>query len=463
MPNTFPQDLTAEWSRLEEKLLELVICMAKEVRRGVPHEEIQSIMLQRGHDSDKEITLAKLFYDTCCNIKNFDREVVFNGLKSKGFTDRFSECLLDEIQIRTSRDFLLNMYIKIFSDMHHSIEPEGPEYFRKKPFIFGTSNNQYDTANRVIWINDKQDKLLYVWDLLVDYQSKYVFEELLRYSASGPKHVRVSKDSHYYWELYQTMMREVKIETVMEKNNPEFIYGGTRVFQFLCQERILHIFCSHGCLYPTFYLDQYFVDRATVRIKPEIGDFVVDGGGFVGETAVRFSVAVGTAGKVYCFEPVYEHIQIIKQNIIANKLDNIVIMPYGLFDVNQENQPIMIGTHLMPTGSNAAISIHNNPDITKFPLAVLDDLVHNGTIERVDFIKMDIEGAEMEALRGAEDTIRKFKPKLAICVYHKLDHIYQIPEWIDGLGIGYKFYMDYFHHAAVEQVIFATTDPLPPL
>ena len=60
-------------------------------------------------------------------------------------------------------------------------------------------------------------------------------------------------------------------------------------------------------------------------------------------------------------------------------------------------------------------------------LITIDELVEELTLDRVDFIKMDIEGAERNALRGAAETIKRFRPKLAIATENLLDDIYSVP------------------------------------
>jgi hypothetical protein len=79
-------------------------------------------------------------------------------------------------------------------------------------------------------------------------------------------------------------------------------------------------------------------------------------------------------------------------------------------------------------------------------------------LDRIDFIKMDIEGGELPALKGAERVLRSFKPKLAISVYHNLRDFWEIPQWLNDLKLGYEFYLRHFtiHHE--ETVLFATTD-----
>ena len=86
----------------------------------------------------------------------------------------------------------------------------------------------------------------------------------------------------------------------------------------------------------------------------------------------------------------------------------------------------------------------------------LDDLVTSGSIKKADFIKMDIEGAEQQALRGAEKSIRRFKPDMAITVYHSLEDFWQIPQYLVSLNLGYVFYLRHFTIHAEETVLFAS-------
>ena len=67
----------------------------------------------------------------------------------------------------------------------------------------------------------------------------------------------------------------------------------------------------------------------------------------------------------------------------------------------------------------------------------IDNILHGS---RVDFIKMDIEGAELNALRGAEKSIRRYHPSLAVCAYHRTDDLITLPQYINSLG-GYHLYL----------------------
>ena len=75
----------------------------------------------------------------------------------------------------------------------------------------------------------------------------------------------------------------------------------------------------------------------------------------------------------------------------------------------------------------------------------IDSYVLEKNLKKVDFIKMDIEGSELSALRGASNSITKWKPKMAICLYHKLEDLWQIPQYIKSLRGDYEISMR--HHA----------------
>jgi FkbM family methyltransferase len=71
------------------------------------------------------------------------------------------------------------------------------------------------------------------------------------------------------------------------------------------------------------------------------------------------------------------------------------------------------------------------------------------------FIKMDIEGAELEALKGAKNTITEYHPQLAICVYHSLSDIWEIPLLIKSFYPGYRLYLRSYNYMGLETVLYA--------
>lgn len=68
---------------------------------------------------------------------------------------------------------------------------------------------------------------------------------------------------------------------------------------------------------------------------------------------------------------------------------------------------------------------------------------------------MDIEGAELQGLKGAKNIIVKNRPKLAICIYHKPEDILEIPLYLQSIVPDYKFYIRYYSNHDIETVLYA--------
>ena len=79
----------------------------------------------------------------------------------------------------------------------------------------------------------------------------------------------------------------------------------------------------------------------------------------------------------------------------------------------------------------------------------------NCILDEVTYIKLDIEGAELEALKGAKKIIQKYKPRLAVCIYHKKEDLIEIPQYLKELVPEYKFYVRHYSNTTWETVLYA--------
>jgi hypothetical protein len=86
------------------------------------------------------------------------------------------------------------------------------------------------------------------------------------------------------------------------------------------------------------------------------------------------------------------------------------------------------------------------------PVVGLDEALHD---QPVNFIKLDIEGAEPQALEGAKNLILQQKPGLAVCVYHEPRHLWSLGLWLHQLNVGYEFYMRTHAFNTFETVLYA--------
>jgi FkbM family methyltransferase len=89
---------------------------------------------------------------------------------------------------------------------------------------------------------------------------------------------------------------------------------------------------------------------------------------------------------------------------------------------------------------------------TEISVVALDDILEG---ERVSFIKMNIEGAEIEALCGAAQAIRRWRPKLAVSAYHRPSDLWRIPALVGELDLDYKLYLRQHDGGVIETVLYA--------
>lgn len=165
------------------------------------------------------------------------------------------------------------------------------------------------------------------------------------------------------------------------------------------------------------------------------GDIVLDCGANVG-VYTRKALDAG-ARLVVAIEPAPENLECLGRNFSGEiAAGRVVVYPKGVWDkddvltlnVAPEN-PAADSFVIQPEGSHPG---------AKLPLTTIDKLVEELHLERVDYIKMDIEGAEQRALIGAGKTLARFKPRLALSSYHRPDDPEKIPQLVRDAWPGYR-------------------------
>ena len=189
---------------------------------------------------------------------------------------------------------------------------------------------------------------------------------------------------------------------------------------------------------------QYFEDF----VQYDEGEAFVDAGVLDLYTSFRFAEECKKRHisnyKIYAFEPdsiSYERCITIKEQ--HPEID-ITLVNKGLWS----SDTIL---HFQETGRGNAKVAEEAGGSDQISVVSLDSYIK----EKVTFIKMDIEGAEMEALKGCQNTIKKYRPKLAISVYHKKEDIIEIPMYIMNLVPDYHYYLRHYSSNHAETVLYA--------
>lgn len=105
--------------------------------------------------------------------------------------------------------------------------------------------------------------------------------------------------------------------------------------------------------------------------------------------------------------------------------------------------------------SNIEETSENNTGKDMIQVCAIDSELKN---RKITYIKLDVEGSELEALHGSADTIRSQKPKLAVCVYHKLSDMVEVMRYLLSLNPDYKFYLRHYSACEWETVLYAASE-----
>jgi FkbM family methyltransferase len=295
-------------------------------------------------------------------------------------------------------------------------------------------------------------QLQWLYEHLDEEESREVLVSLIAFRALGYRHVKLPFNQPEHWRMVETLEKRAQgCETI----DPQFL--GWQLSKLDLREigYPMELFCLPAAAVIQFIHEQYRCVTAEGPIEAEEGDVVVDAGGCWGDTALYFAFKAGSRGKVYSFEFLPGNLKVYDRNLALNPelASRIEVLPHPVWSsrdvelyISANGPGTFVGTTRRTEGDEVVRTM------------TIDQLLQRPDLDRVDFIKMDIEGAELSALQGAEQVLRKFQPRLAITVYHRLSDFWEIPQYIDGLGLGYRFYLRHFTTHAEETVLFATCE-----
>lgn len=204
--------------------------------------------------------------------------------------------------------------------------------------------------------------------------------------------------------------------------------------------------------------DQYF-EKNIVKLSND--EIFVDGGAYDGDTIRKIIDNPNwKTWKIYAFEPDPKNFMQLTKTIRHTGV-NVKAIRAGLWKNLDTLKFFGLGSPESGIGSDIEFTSWSgsinpselNAKVVDLPVVSLDTYFRD--IEIPTYIKMDIEGAEKEALIGAKKLIRKYKPKLAICIYHKPSDLWELPTLIKKLNPNYKLYIRHYSREVCETVCYA--------
>lgn len=172
-------------------------------------------------------------------------------------------------------------------------------------------------------------------------------------------------------------------------------------------------------------------------------EIFVDGGCFIGDTAEEFIRQVkGRYNHIYGFEPDMNNFN----KAVAN------LTPYENIDVFNSGLWQDTNAYKFLSGAHGGSKVSEFGDVIS-KMVALDDFFKGK--QPPTFVKMDVEGSEFHALNGASKLIGEAKPKLAVCVYHKIEDMFDLPQRILQLNPDYKLTLRHYSRWYAESVCYA--------
>lgn len=339
-------------------------------------------------------------------------------------------------------------------------------------------------------MGELQSNVKKIYGLLGDELSKYIFEERIMYSLIGDmKYIRnivstmeagkkfyeqLQKDKRYkaifgvtgFGRQIVRTYDDIKFECFIDNRKNGESYEGLPVisleefkmkypdsliilanvnsFMEIYQQLLLNGICEEDIVKnpvlkrKEFNSVQYF-DLPQVYDRKFLNEVFLDGGSYDGRNALEFMKKIG--GELVLWEPDSSNQEKCAKTLKENGIEYELI-PKGLWS---ESTKLKFNRG---TGGSSAINACGDIEIEV-------DSVDSLITKPVSFIKMDIEGAEYQAILGAKNMISKYTPRLAISVYHKPEDIWEIPLLIHSINPQYTFYLRHYSFYRTETVLYA--------
>jgi len=270
---------------------------------------------------------------------------------------------------------------------------------------------------------------------------------------------------------YIAVDKELEIHCKKVQTKPEMLEAA-ELFTFEEDKAVYNMVCNYhldGDIYPIqnyvkkkfglsmtqpwFDYERQYMDF----INKDAIEVVVDGGFFDGLEALVFKKHFKNLKKIYAFEPIYEKTKdSILDYYIKNEIPEIELIPYGLWDKVQtltfELSPDFSGSHITNLES-----WHSN-NKTTITTTTLQKFKKEYNVDKIDYIKFDIEGAELDVLKSSEEIILKDRPQMAISIYHRGGQdIIDIPLYLKSLlkNQNYIFRLDHYKPKQQETLLYA--------
>lgn len=287
----------------------------------------------------------------------------------------------------------------------------------------------YDTVYEVTKKMQENAMGNLVYNLLDRCYLRYGINRYQMWKIRNRKHELDTDASKKFFE--ENAMRVAKNEKMLDSEKSRQIYRA--IIRYRCTERYEDL--PSNSFHTQYFGNDFF--------KYQDNEVFIDCGAFTGDTISIFKRLMRRKRikdyTIIGFEPDSKNIVKLKDNHA-----DVIVMPYGVW---KEDATLCFNSE----GSRTTVVENNEIAVSRVPVVAIDNVKE---CKNATFIKMDIEGSEYEALLGAEQTIMRNKPKLAICIYHSNEDMVRLQELIHNMVPDYKFAVRHHTNAMSETVLY---------
>lgn len=362
--------------------------------------------------------------------------------------------------------FIPNLIRHITSSINNSYELPDNSFFNKEGYKSRDIIHEKGWKDRLLLnkigdnysINREIEKILkrilfaghsityynYLHDVLEDEESKNILIEVVCLRIMGAEKFKLSMENESYQRQFSLLKECKSDEPPLRVASNNWLLNR---YDFCLQNENVSLYYTGFGVVTTFFVEQYALRRSGFYVRDR--DVILDCGGCWGDTAVYFAKAARDT-RVYAFEFVPSNIELFNKNVNLNNLSNVELIRKPVSEFSGDK------FYVLDNGPASRLSKEKlSEETTLVDTLSIDDFCTMHSDSSINFIKMDIEGAELLALKGAIETIKKFKPRLAIALYHNEIDFLEIPKFINELGVGYEFHLGHFTPTTFETILFA--------